>query len=284
MQIVTTSSQLQQALQKVRAHHNTIGLVPTMGNLHAGHMALVGAAVSDCDFALATIFVNPLQFGASEDLSAYPRTPDEDIHLLQEAGCELLFTPSIAEIYPDGLERHTRVHVPALTDEFCGASRPGHFDGVTTVVAKLFNLTQPDRAYFGLKDFQQFLVIRKMVKDLAMDIQLTGIETVREPSGLAMSSRNNYLTAAQRLQAASIYQTLLATAASIQAGDTDYPELERNAAMQLAGDNSMLDYFAIRDADNLQTPCPETAELVILTAVRIGPTRLIDNIRIASPR
>ncbi len=280
MNTVTTRLQLQASLQQLRNEGKSIGLVPTMGNLHDGHLALVNAAIEHCDVTVVSIFVNPLQFGPGEDLAAYPRTLEKDIAVLEEAKCDILFVPDASEIYEDGLERHTRVSVPGLTSEFCGASRPGHFDGVTTVVAKLFNLVQPHTAYFGLKDYQQFLVIRKMTVDLAMDIELVGIETVREESGLALSSRNSYLNKEEKELATRLYHVLQLTVDAIDNGDRDYSRLEQSAAQQLGGSRILLDYFAIRDARNLQAPKAGSEELVILGAIRIGASRLIDNVRI----
>ncbi|MEQ8952941.1 MAG: pantoate--beta-alanine ligase [Gammaproteobacteria bacterium] len=277
---LSTRQELESELQRQRKQGKSMGLVPTMGNLHAGHMSLVATAMELCDVVVVTIFVNPLQFGPTEDLAAYPRTPEQDIQLLNHSGCEILFTPAVSEIYPTGLDAHCKVIVPGLTREFCGASRPGHFDGVTTVVAKLFNIIRPDMAFFGLKDYQQFLVISKMVADLAMNVELHAVETVREESGLALSSRNRYLSPEEKAYAARLFGMLSTTADSIRGGNRNYPALESNAAQQLDSQAVSLDYFAIRNAEDLRAADADTETIVILGAIRIGATRLIDNIQL----
>ncbi|MEX0964360.1 MAG: pantoate--beta-alanine ligase [Pseudohongiellaceae bacterium] len=271
---------LRQILKTARAQGKSIALIPTMGNLHEGHLQLIRQARDRYDFLVCSIFVNPLQFGANEDLDAYPRTLEADRESLRTELCDCLFVPSVEEIYGDGLQQQTTIKVPGLTENFCGSSRPGHFDGVATVVTKLFNIVQPDAAFFGLKDYQQFLVIRKLTHDLALEITLHGIETHREESGLAMSSRNNYLSAEQRQQAANLYRCLQACAQQVSDGYTDYQKLQNTALTELKKASLLPDYFQVCDADTLQPATIDTRHFVILAAVFIGQTRLIDNIRL----
>jgi len=254
--------------------------VPTMGNLHEGHLQLIRQAKDRYDFIVCSIFVNPLQFGENEDLDAYPRTLEADCESLRAENCDCVFLPSVEEIYGNALEQQTSVNVPGLTENFCGSSRPGHFDGVATVVTKLFNIVQPDAAFFGLKDYQQFLVIKKMTKDLALEIAIHGIETHREESGLAMSSRNNYLSEQQRQQAAGLYRCLQNCAEKIQQGETDFQRLEEAARRELQQASLEPDYLQICDADTLLPPSLDTEHIAILGAVFIGKSRLIDNIRL----
>ncbi len=258
-------------------------MIPTTGNLHEGHLQLVKQARDRYDFLICTIFVNPLQFGANEDLDAYPRTLEADRESLQAEMCDCLFIPPVEEIYGEGLEQQTSVKVPDITDNFCGKSRPGHFDGVSTIVTKLFNIVQPDAAFFGLKDYQQFLVIRKLTHDLSFDIALHGIETHREESGLAMSSRNNYLSEEDRERAAELYSTLQATEAEIQKGNRDFTKLEKDAAQALKKASLKPDYFSICNAETLQPAAADTEHFAILAAVYIGKSRLIDNVRFSLP-
>ncbi len=281
MRFITDSIELRACVQEQRNSGKRIALVPTMGNLHAGHMQLVEEARQHSDFVISTIFVNPLQFGPGEDLDAYPRTLAADRELLLTHRCDALFAPRVEEIYHSGMEQQTTIHVPTLTDKYCGASRPGHFDGVATVVFKLFNLTNPDTAFFGLKDYQQFLVISKMVADLGLGIELVGVETVREASGLAMSSRNGYLNEQQLTQAASIYRCLNTTAAAITSGNHDYSRLEQEAMAELEQAGLRPDYYAICHAKTLQAPSAGDEQLVILAAAAIGNSRLIDNKRVS---
>jgi len=233
MQHLDTLAALTSHIASVKSSGRTVGLVPTMGNLHAGHLSLVAAAKAQCDFVLATIFVNPMQFGPNEDFTRYPRTLAADMTLLKQAGCSAVFTPAVDELYPQGLDSQTRISVPYLSTLYCGRSRPGHFDGVCTIVCKLFNMTMADTAFFGLKDFQQFFLIRRMVADLQLPIGLVGLPTVREASGLAMSSRNGYLSSEQREQASVINVTLQYIAGLIHSGDRDYPRLEQQALQHL---------------------------------------------------
>ncbi len=280
MRLVTESKYLRALVAEQRSNGNTVGLVPTMGNLHAGHMQLVTEARQQCDFVISTIFVNPLQFGPTEDLDAYPRTLEADKNLLAENGCNVLFAPSVEEIYGTDPRQQTTIHVPGITEKYCGASRPGHFDGVATVVCKLFNLSNPDVAFFGLKDYQQFLVIKKLVRDLGLAVELKGVETVREASGLAMSSRNGYLSKQERKNAASIYHCLQNTASALASGNKAFSELEAQAITALREDGLEPDYYAICNAENLAAASSKDRNLVILAAARIGASRLIDNLRL----
>ena len=235
------------------------------------------------DIIVTSLYVNPLQFGPQEDLRSYPRTFAADKLALENASCHCLFAPDTEALYPGGLEHQTLVQVPELTNSYCGASRPGHFDGVATVVSRLFNIVEPHSAIFGLKDYQQFLVIRKMVQDLLFDIEIVGVEIVRETDGLAMSSRNNYLSDNERQIAPRLYRTLSQTAEAIAAGEKDFPALEKQATNLLEQAGMQADYFAICDAENLQTPAAETTQLAILAAAFLGSTRLIDNLRLPAP-
>lgn len=259
-----------------------IVMVPTMGNLHAGHVRLVEEARCHGDIVVCSIFVNPLQFGPTEDLDAYPRTLDADIRKLVEARCDLLFTPSVSEIYPHGLAAQTLVSVPGISRRHCGSSRPGHFDGVATVVSKLFNVVQPDVALFGLKDYQQLQVIRHMVADLCMPIKLVGIATQREPSGLALSSRNGYLSADEKTRAPVLYQTLTEAGAALQQR-SGIASVEATAAQKLVAAGFVLDYFHVCHADTLEPAQPQDHRLVILAAAWMGKTRLIDNLQLELP-
>lgn len=271
-------SSLHAALAEQRRQGRTIGLVPTMGNLHAGHISLVAAAKTRCDFVVGTIFVNPLQFGPNEDFARYPRTLDADMAALAAAGCDALFTPSVSEMYPVPLEAQTTISVPLLSTLYCGKSRPGHFDGVCTVICKFFNMVRPDLAFFGLKDFQQFFIIRRMVSDLQIPVQLVGMPTIREASGLAMSSRNNYLSSDERGRAVVIYATLQQIADDIRKGGRDFPSLEAQGQERLAQAGLRPDYFQIADTRTLLPPTEDTREVVLLTAAYAGNTRLIDNV------
>lgn len=222
MNTVKTVRELRAAVARARSEGKRIGFVPTMGNLHAGHAALVKKAGERADFVVVSIFVNPLQFGPSEDLDKYPRTLAADQERLLEAGCHLLFNPTVEEMYPDGMDGQTRIHVPGVSEGLCGASRPGHFEGVATVVSKLLNMVQPDLALFGEKDFQQLAVIRKLVRDLNLPVQIFGEPTVRAADGLALSSRNGYLDEQQRAAAPAIYRTLRQLGERIRAGAEDF--------------------------------------------------------------
>ncbi len=251
-----------------------------MGNLHSGHIRLVDHARSLCDRVVVSIFVNPLQFGAGEDLDTYPRTIDEDTARLKSAGAALLFLPEVSDIYPGPQDEQTRVEVPDLSDILCGNSRPGHFVGVSTVVCKLFNMVQSDIALFGEKDYQQLMVIRKMVVDLAIPVEIEGVATVREDDGLAMSSRNGYLTPKQRQQAPALYRVINQSAERIRGGDRDYLKLQDRANSALVDSGFTPDYFYIRRADNLKQASQLDHSLVILAAAHLGEARLIDNMRV----
>jgi pantoate--beta-alanine ligase len=269
--------------EQVRAWHlagERVAFVPTMGNLHAGHMSLVARARELADRVVVSIFVNPLQFSAGEDLTAYPRTPAEDAALLQAAGVELLFLPDEAEIYPRGREGVTFVEVPGISELLCGASRPGHFRGVATVVCKLFNIVQPDVACFGEKDFQQLAVLRRMVAELDIPVEMVGVPTLRDPDGLAMSSRNGYLNPAERALAPALYQTLQEMAQRLRDGESDYSLLQLDGAAELEKAGFRPDYLEIRRADGLLTPKGGEEYVVILAAAWLGRARLIDNLLI----
>lgn len=280
MNTVKTVLELRAAVARARSEGKRIGFVPTMGNLHSGHAALVTKAAQRVDFVVASIFVNPLQFGPSEDLDKYPRTLAADQEKLLQAGCHLLFAPTVEEMYPDGMAGQTRVSVPQLSDGLCGASRPGHFEGVATVVSKLFNMVQPDLAVFGQKDFQQLAVIRALVRDLNMPIQIIGEPTVRAEDGLALSSRNGYLSDEQRATAPALYRLLSQMAAAIEQGERDYPALIANGQQQLAAAGFRPDYLEVRQALSLRPAKPEDRDLVILVAAFLGATRLIDNLHL----
>jgi len=258
-----------------------IALVPTMGNLHEGHATLVNHARKHADRVIVSIFVNPLQFGPSEDFARYPRTPVEDRALLEKYKADLLFSPEVQDMYPEGMKHHTVVNVPELSDILCGQFRPGHFAGVATVVAKFFNIVLPDVAVFGEKDFQQLHIIKRMAIDLCLPLEVIGIPTVREQDGLAMSSRNRYLTPEQRQQAPVIYRVLSEVAHQIKSGVRDYSGLESVANEQLVNAGYKPDYVSVRDANTLQQPDKDSRELVVLTAARLGRARLIDNVRVS---
>ena len=275
---VKTVRELRAAIARARSEGKRIGLVPTMGNLHAGHAALVTKATQRCDFVVASIFVNPLQFGAGEDLDSYPRTLAADQEKLLGAGCQLLFAPTVEEMYPDGMAGQTLVSVPGVSEGLCGGSRPGHFDGVATVVTKLFHMVQPDLAIFGEKDFQQLAVIRKLVRDLNLPIQIIGEPTVRAADGLALSSRNGYLNEEQRAIAPHLYQTLGDIAAALQRGESEHAALLDRARARLTAAGFVPDYLEIRNPLTLSPATAADRQLVILAAARLGAPRLIDNL------
>ncbi len=276
MQIVSTVCELREAVKTWRSKGESIGFVPTMGNLHAGHLQLVNTAKKKADRVVVSIFVNPTQFGAGEDYETYPRTEQEDQEKLQAEGTDLLFLPSVAEIYAPDVR--TAVTVTGLSDLYCGASRPGHFSGVTTVVCKLFNMVQPDIALFGLKDFQQLTVIKTMVRDLNIPVEIAGVETVRELSGLAMSSRNGYLTDAEKQVAPKLYHSLCAARDGILTGNLAYADLEQQALQFLQQVGFQPDYFSVSRSSDLKKADTNDVDLVILVAAKLGKTRLIDNI------
>lgn len=280
MNTVKTVRELRAAIAQARAEGKQIGFVPTMGNLHAGHAALVEKAAQRVDFVVASIFVNPMQFGAGEDLDKYPRTLAADQERLLAAGCQLLFTPNVDEMYPEGMAGQTRVSVQGVSEGLCGTSRPGHFEGVATVVTKLFNMVQPDLAIFGEKDFQQLAVIRTLVRDLNMPIQVIGEPTVRADDGLALSSRNGYLSAEQRAVAPLLYQNLTQIAEALKAGERDFPTLLDAACRRIEAAGLRMDYLEIREAAGLRPATQEDRQLVILVAAYLDNTRLIDNLSV----
>lgn len=262
-----------------------VGLVPTMGNLHEGHLALVRACRRQCDVCVVSIFVNPTQFGPNEDFATYPRTLARDLARLDEAHVDVVFKPDVEEMYPTGQDDHVTVTVPGLANTLCGASRPGHFDAVATVVAKLFNIVQPQHAFFGEKDWQQLAVIRAMGRQLDMPIDVVGVPTVRAASGLALSSRNNYLSDTERDRAALLNATLMDTKRAIEArrwrdasGNRQYRELEDRAVTSLTEGGFDVDYVAVRDAHRLCEPDSASTDLRVLAAARLGGARLIDNV------
>jgi pantoate--beta-alanine ligase len=281
MRTVTTRAQLQASLADVRRAGQRIAFVPTMGNLHDGHLDLVRRARELCDVVVVSIFVNPLQFGANEDLDTYPRTLAADKEKLFAEGVQFVFAPGVEQIYPEGMERHTQVQVPDLSETLCGSSRPGHFNGVTTVVNKLFNIVQPHVAVFGEKDFQQLSIIRKMVEDLCIPIEIVGVRTARSEDGLALSSRNGFLSEEERRMAPLIHETLVRCREAIACGFDNFLQLESHARMQLLQAGFDPDYFAIRDARTLRAVTADTEEIAILAAARLGSTRLIDNVRLS---
>jgi pantoate--beta-alanine ligase len=279
METVTTISAVRERVHAWRRAGERVVFVPTMGNLHAGHVSLIEAARRHGERFVASIFVNPMQFGPNEDFAHYPRTPREDERMLTDAGCDLMFMPDVAEIYPHGSERAARVEVPGLSRILEGEFRPGHMEGVSTVVAKLFHIVEPDVAVFGEKDYQQLTVIRRMVVELCMRVEIVGAPTLRDTDGLALSSRNQYLTPAERRIAPVIFATLEAAAARLRAGDAQFASIERSGFQALEGSGLRPDYFSVRRADDLTAPSPETRELVVLAAARLGKARLIDNVR-----
>ena len=278
MQVVNTREEMRELHESWRHQGDHVALVPTMGNLHAGHLSLVDLASEHAERVVVTVFVNPTQFGEGEDFAEYPRTLKRDSQRLKKLEADALFVPEVETVYPFGLERATVVSVPGLTRNFCGASRPGHFDGVTTVVARLFALVQPDVAVFGQKDYQQQLVIRHMTPDLSLPIRIITAPTVREDDGLAMSSRNQYLSEAERAIAPQLYRTLQALGADLQDGKRNFEELEKRASAALEAAGFVPDYVAIRRAENLEPPDRDCDEIVILAAAHLGKARLIDNI------
>jgi pantoate--beta-alanine ligase len=280
METIVRTADLRRLIRSWRNAGERVAFVPTMGNLHAGHGSLVAAARQRADRVVVSIFVNPLQFGPNEDFAAYPRTPEEDRKLLESLDVDVLFMPTVEEIYPRGQKTTARVHVPELEDILCGAFRPGHFMGVATVVTKLLNLVQPDVALFGEKDFQQLMIIRRAAEDLCMPVEVLGLPTTRESDGLAMSSRNRYLTAEQRALAPRIFAVLeRAREALEREGRRDFEAIEKEGMNALAAAGFRPDYFAVRDAETLAVPSPDSKNLVVLTAARIGRARLIDNVR-----
>jgi pantoate--beta-alanine ligase len=280
MHIVSDIQTLRETRRKWQLEKQSIAFVPTMGNLHDGHLRLVKEAKSHASIVVVSIFVNPLQFGPDEDLDAYPRTIDQDKASLAELGVDILFMPKVTDIYSRGLEQQTFVEVPGLSYMICGASRPGHFRGVATIVCKLFNMVQPNMAFFGEKDFQQLQVIKAMVTDLSMNLTIHGVATERERDGLAMSSRNNYLNTQQREIAPGLYKLISDMAIEIEGGRRDFSIMLQENRERLARIGFKPDYIDIRSASSLLQPSHEDKELVILGAGFLGKTRLIDNIQV----
>lgn len=278
MQIITTKDALHEQLDEWRRLGDHIALVATMGNLHQGHISLVELARQDAERVVVSSYVNPTQFGPDEDYTDYPRTPERDTMRLKKIGADVLFVPEDSEVYPFGHDCATIVAVPGLTENFCGASRPGHFTGVTTVVARLFAMVMPDVAVFGQKDYQQQLVIRYMTKDLGLPIRIIAAPTVREEDGLAMSSRNQYLTDEERAIAPALYRTLESIGHKLASGNRDFDVLETDGLEKLQSAGFEVDYLAIRRAENLAAPNRDCDELVVLAAVHLGAARLIDNV------
>jgi pantoate--beta-alanine ligase len=275
-----TTAKIEEIRARIKSWKNkgeSVAFVPTMGNLHAGHISLITEGRRRADHVVASIFVNPMQFGPNEDLAGYPRTLEADQQKLVEAGCELLFLPTPEIIYPRGLAAQTFVEVPGISEQLCGATRPGHFRGAATIVCKLFNIVQPDIALFGRKDYQQLQIIRTMVEDLSLPVEVMGVDTVRESSGLALSSRNGYLTAEERAKAPALKRTLDDLAEAIKAGNAvDSAINSAKAALQAAGLTP--DYIELRQAQTLAPATDKDKELVLLAAAYLGKARLIDNL------
>ncbi|HIY71928.1 MAG TPA: pantoate--beta-alanine ligase [Candidatus Luteimonas excrementigallinarum] len=276
IETITALEGLRQRVAGWKREGLRVGFVPTMGNLHAGHHSLVRLARAEADRVVASVFVNPTQFGPDEDFDRYPRTPDEDAAGLEAAGCDVLWLPSVETMYPFGADNAVQMRVPGVTDVLEGERRPGHFDGVATVVSRLFNQVQPDVAAFGRKDYQQLAVIRYLVRDLAFPIRLLAGDTLREADGLAMSSRNRYLSAAERGQAVEIHQTLQAMRERL-VGGSPADAVESMARQRLQGAGFEVDYAAVRTPE-LVAPVDSAGRRVLLIAARLGSTRLIDNL------
>jgi pantoate--beta-alanine ligase len=284
MHTITRIADLRETVTRWRLARESIAFVPTMGNLHMGHASLMSAAHLHGRRVISSIFVNPMQFGPAEDFSAYPRTPDDDSNLLGAYGVDALFHPTVEEMYPAGSVGSTVVDVPGLTDILCGVVRPGHFQGVATVVVKLLCLVQPDVAIFGEKDFQQLTVIRRVVEDLNLPVKIVGAPTVRAEDGLALSSRNRYLSPGERAVAPAMYRALDKARRKLEAGDTNYATMQAEGLEALAQAGFRPDYFEVRTADRLAVPTPDDVNIVVLAAGRIGKARLIDNIQCNAPR
>lgn len=280
MQSVTEIKSLRSQIKAWRQQGLSIAFVPTMGNLHRGHFSLVEKAKTLADKVVVSIFVNPMQFGANEDLDSYPRTLEQDKQGLAELETDIVFTPTVETIYPNGLNAQSFVDVPGVSEGHCGGTRPGHFRGVATVVTKLFNLVQPDFACFGEKDFQQLQVIKTMVKDLSIPVEVIGVATQREVSGLAMSSRNGYLSESERDTAKVLFQALKAASDALENGEKDFAKVTKNATEMLHNAGLKLDYFNICQKDSLKPATLEDNQLVILAAAFLGKVRLIDNIQV----
>ena len=280
MHIVNTIQALRALVKEAKLAGKTVGFVPTMGNLHSGHIRLVQTAKSQCDVVVTSIFVNPTQFGANEDFGSYPRTLEADCQLLTAANCDVVFAPSASEMYANGTSQSTVVTVAGLSEQLCGEHRAGHFAGVATVASKLFNIVQPDIAFFGEKDFQQLAVIRRFTEELAFPITIVGVPTERAEDGLALSSRNGYLTAEERAQAPAIYQILTQLRQAILNGQREYTMLCDATVLHLQKLGFDPDYVSIMRSQDLQPATAADTQLVILVAAKLGKTRLIDNITV----
>jgi len=278
MLVVDSKQELAEHIAEWRHNEEHVALVPTMGSLHAGHLALVELAREHAERVVVSIFVNPTQFAEGEDFDKYPRSLERDTLWLKTTAADMIFAPDVSTVYPFGIENATIVCVPGLTENFCGASRPGHFDGVTTVVARLFALVQPDVAVFGQKDYQQQLVIRRMVEDMNLPVSIITSETVREDDGLALSSRNAYLDDEQRATAPALYEELSSVGQELQNGRRNFSELESAAQQRLVDVGFDVEYFAIRRALNLEIPDRDCDDLVVIAAAKLGEARLIDNV------
>ena len=276
MRVVNTVFELRETIKAWRLEGESVAFVPTMGNLHVGHLQLVSMAKKKADRVVVSIFVNPTQFGVGEDFETYPRTEREDQQKLEAGNADLLFQPSVADIYMS--DAKTTVTVTGLSDVYCGASRPGHFSGVATIVCKLFNIVQPNIALFGLKDYQQLTVIKTMVRDLNIPVEIAGVDTVREPSGLAMSSRNGYLTDDEKRVAPKLFHSLCVARDAILAGNQTYAVIEQQALRFLQQAGFQPDYFSVCRSSDLKKAAAEDVDLVLLAAAKLGKTRLIDNI------
>jgi pantoate--beta-alanine ligase len=279
MQTITRIAEMRALVRDWRFAREGIAFVPTMGNLHAGHASLIGAAHLHGRRVVASVFVNPLQFGPNEDYAAYPRTPDEDGALLEAQGVDVLFLPTVDEMYPQGVAGSTIVDVPELSGILCGAVRPGHFQGVATVVVKLLNLVQPDVGIFGEKDYQQLTIIRRSIEDLCLPVRIVGAPTVRADDGLALSSRNRYLNPQERAIAPEVYRALDRARRRLESGDADVEGIEREGLAALVTAGFRPDYFEVRMAGTLAKPRGQNVDVVVLTAARLGRARLIDNVQ-----
>ncbi|WP_188149702.1 pantoate--beta-alanine ligase [Teredinibacter waterburyi] len=278
MQIFHHVSSVRAAIRQARSEGKGVGFVPTMGNLHAAHLALVEIAKQHCDIVIASIFVNRLQFGLNEDWDRYPRTLQQDSAKLEAISCDFLFCPDEAEIYPNGMDAQTRVIVPSMASVLCGASRPGHFEGVTTVVTKLFNIVQPDVAVFGVKDYQQLAIIRRMVEDLCIPVEIIAGDIVREADGLAMSSRNGFITAEERPRANQLQATLCWIEGQILAGERDFVQLELEAKRQIENAGFRPDYVSVCNSKTLEPAAHDDLSITLLGAMYTKAARLIDNV------
>jgi len=284
MQLLHHVHSLRDALNAARNKGKKIGLVPTMGNLHDAHLALVKQAQAACDVVVVSIFVNRLQFGLNEDWDKYPRTLERDAQKLKAIGCDYIFCPEESEIYPNGMDTQTRVIVPTMANALCGASRPGHFDGVTTVVAKLFNIVEPDVAVFGLKDYQQLAIIRRMAEDLCLSLTIEAGDIVREPDGLAMSSRNTFITEQERPHANILNKQLNSVKAEIESGNVDFLGLQAVSQQVISEAGFKPDYFSICNSKTLELAAQDDKHLTILGAMYTQGARLIDNISLRLPQ